>query len=174
MTDRTVGPIEDPDSESNLPDAPLRPIPDGGLGSAMPDWLQQPPAWKRASGHGARKAIPDPDTSVIDPRQMIDIDDLPQWLQQIARRGVESRPETPNLPAPSSVERSSPLSIPEEKGIAHEKPVPMHLPEENAMVEIRASEPPEHWWLSDSVVGALFIAIILTIIYVVLVASNVL
>jgi hypothetical protein len=105
---------------------------------------------------------------------MIDIDDLPQWLQQVAQRGVARIPDSPNVPAAAEIARPTPPSDSEESAVTDERPLPLHLPKENPLVELRPSGPPEHWWLSDSAVGALFIAIIITIIYVVLVASNVL
>lgn len=89
MSDR-----ETPDQETS-PTAEsreeMRPLPDGGLGANMPAWLRKPPAWRnlpRPEGDRdpASKELPEPDTSVIDPRTLVDVDDLPTWLQEIAAR----------------------------------------------------------------------------------------
>ncbi len=67
----------------------MRPIPDGGLKEAMPAWLKRPPAWRSMASAEERheRTMPEPDTSEIDPRSLVDISDLPQWLQTIAARG---------------------------------------------------------------------------------------
>jgi hypothetical protein len=175
MTDRTGRADEDPDTMPDGPREPIRPIPDGGLGTAMPDWLQQPPAWKRPSTGTPTKTIPPPDLSAIDPREMLDLDDLPQWLQQIAHRGpgqerLAREPgaleevESPPVPGPAAHVQERAL----ESNEPSKSPVPYDF------VEIRTKRSTTSWWMSDAVVGALFIAIILTIVYVVLMASNVL
>lgn len=78
----------------------MRPIPDGGLQQAMPEWLRRPPAWrdlpKRAESAAgtppepARKTLPEPDTSEIDPRSLVDVSDLPLWLQDLAARAQKA------------------------------------------------------------------------------------
>ena len=83
----------------------LRPLPDGGLGDAMPEWLRRPPAWRNLPAKPApekARELPEPDTSVIDPRTLIEVADLPPWLQAIAARGEErtggeSTPEEPSM-----------------------------------------------------------------------------
>lgn len=72
----------------------MRPIPDGGLKDAMPSWLKRPPAWRDLPTAEERRerALPEPDTSEIDPHTLVDISDLPNWLQAIAARG--------DIPAP--------------------------------------------------------------------------
>ena len=72
----------------------MRSIPDGGLKDAMPSWLKRPPAWRDLPTAEQRRerALPEPDTSEIDPRTLVDVNDLPQWLQAIAARG--------DIPAP--------------------------------------------------------------------------
>lgn len=67
----------------------LRPIPDGGLKDNMPGWLKRPPAWRNMPSAEQRheRTLPEPDTSEIDPKTLVDINDLPQWLQTIAARG---------------------------------------------------------------------------------------
>jgi len=73
----------------------MRTLPDGGLSDAMPEWLRRPPAWRELAGKDAPEAaspLPEPDTSVIDPRTFIDVSDLPPWLQAIAARDGEPAP----------------------------------------------------------------------------------
>lgn len=67
----------------------LRPIPDGGLKDTMPGWLKRPPAWRSMPSAEQRheRTLPEPDTSEIDPKTLVDVNDLPQWLQIIAARG---------------------------------------------------------------------------------------
>lgn len=74
---------------------PMRPIPDGGLKDAMPAWLKRPPAWRSLPTAEERfeRTLPEPDTSIIDPASLVDISDLPQWLQSIAAREIEPLPE---------------------------------------------------------------------------------
>lgn len=70
----------------------MRPLPDGGLQSTMPEWLRRPPAWRdlpRAETAGEVATVPEPDTSVIDPRTLVDVADLPPWLQGIGKRGTD-------------------------------------------------------------------------------------
>lgn len=91
---RTPNPADD-----ISPGDEMRPLPDGGLTEGLPEWLRRPPAWRNLprKEEGEELALPDPDTSVIDPRALVDIADLPMWLQQIAVRGEEpalSPPET--------------------------------------------------------------------------------
>lgn len=66
----------------------MRPIPDGGLKDAMPSWLKRPPAWRSMPTAEQRheRTLPEPDTSEIDPTTLVDISDLPMWLQVIAAR----------------------------------------------------------------------------------------
>lgn len=96
-----------PQSTSDEPEE-MRPIPDGGLQQSMPEWLRRPPAWRalpkkeepasetaeltaesatEETPAPAPEELPDPDTSEIDPRSLVDITDLPQWLQDLAARG---------------------------------------------------------------------------------------
>jgi hypothetical protein len=61
----------------------------------MPEWLRRPPAWRDmpAKPTSPTRELPKPDMSVIDPRTLIDVSDLPTWLQAIAARGGEPRLE---------------------------------------------------------------------------------
>lgn len=80
----------------------MRPIPDGGLQQSMPEWLRRPPAWRNLpkredpaatateEAPPAGKPLPEPDTSEIDPRSLVDVSDLPQWLQDLAAREREA------------------------------------------------------------------------------------
>jgi hypothetical protein len=98
-------PVSDPELASTERKAPetgeMRPIPDGGLQQAMPEWLRRPPAWRNlpkrdepapdtanaeALSAPPARELPDPDTSEIDPRSLVDVSDLPQWLQDVAAR----------------------------------------------------------------------------------------
>lgn len=74
---------------------PMRPIPDGGLKDAMPAWLKRPPAWRSLPTAEERfeRTLPEPDTSEIDPASLVDVSDLPQWLQSIAAREIDPHPE---------------------------------------------------------------------------------
>jgi hypothetical protein len=78
---------------SNQPDeaAELPPIPDGGLAKDFPDWLRERPRWATATTpHEA-------DTSAIDPRELVSLEDFPDWLQAIAT-DVEARQHDSTLP----------------------------------------------------------------------------
>lgn len=73
----------------------LRPIPDGGLKDSMPGWLKRPPAWRNMPTAEQRheRTLPEPDTSEIDPKSLVEVSDLPQWLQTIASRGDVPAPQ---------------------------------------------------------------------------------
>lgn len=88
--------------QPDIQDEEFRPIPDGGLGEAMPDWLKSRPAW--ANETPARQ-IPEPDTSPIDPRTLVREEDLPGWLLAISRRQLESREA-------ATIEEEAPISTP--------------------------------------------------------------
>lgn len=77
----------------------MRPIPDGGLKDAMPGWLKRPPAWRNMPTPEQRheRTLPDPDTREIDPRSLVDVSDLPQWLQTIAARSEEDSTESDHV-----------------------------------------------------------------------------
>lgn len=106
-----------PTTTSNGEGAPhddvLPSLPDGGLSEKMPDWLRRPPAWRSLPKADAARepdtpaavvrdpetvaaapprVLPEPDTSVIDPRTLVDVADLPEWLQEIAAREQASDP----------------------------------------------------------------------------------
>lgn len=88
--------MPDPRDEAKMP-----PIPDGGLSESMPDWLRRPPAWRTLKDADvvqtepvASDRLPEPDTSIIDPRSILTEDDLPLWLRNMGR-GMRSRHELP-------------------------------------------------------------------------------
>lgn len=82
----------------------LPPIPDGGLSESMPEWLRRPPAWRTLPDADVVQRepersgeLPEADSSVIDPREFLVDDDLPEWLRRFGQsaRGVgapEGRP----------------------------------------------------------------------------------
>lgn len=61
----------------------------------MPSWLKRPPAWRSVPSAEERRerALPEPDTSEIDPRTLLEVSDLPEWLQTLAARGDVPVPE---------------------------------------------------------------------------------
>lgn len=61
----------------------LRPIPDGGLASGIPDWLNKRPSWSRSA---PPVTVLEPDSSTIDPRFLVSDEDLPDWLRELASR----------------------------------------------------------------------------------------
>lgn len=103
MSERDTPTTTPPDDTSS--DQEMRSLPDGGLTEGLPDWLRRPPAWRdlarkapeaeKSIGEPANKpSLPEPNTSVIDPRTLVDVSDLPEWLQKIAARGEESALES--------------------------------------------------------------------------------
>jgi len=149
------------------------PIPDGGLSSAMPAWLRQPPAWKRADAPRPARTSPPPDASVIDIRTMLDVDDLPQWLRAVAQRdssqatpGNAIRLHEPEAGLSDGSGDTLTLATPVQAEIQHEPVDAAKTSPVNPRVEIQP------WWMSNGAIGGLLVAIILTMVYVVLVASG--
>jgi hypothetical protein len=169
----------------------------------MPAWLQQPPAWKRepVSVPAPIRTLPPPDVSVIDPRTMLDIDDLPRWLQNLSRSA--------DSPVGGAVAASHEFTPPEEDGSApraeeladvavnpdtpqeadQTPPLPDNV-DINARTdmesapateagstsrntEVLASSRPTPWWLSDRTLGLVLLGIVLAMIYVVLAVAGV-
>jgi hypothetical protein len=144
----------------------------------MPEWLQQPPAWKRpASAEEEPRSLPPPDTSPIDPRTMLALEDLPEWLQAIAARSNAS--SSPVIVGVGSDLRGdddgSPLVSEPEVAIGT-SPVESVVPPPLVANTATHTEPDHDraWWMSDRVMGALLVAVVLTLIYVILVASDIL
>lgn len=105
----TKRPLEADDA--SLPDSGQPPIPDGGLSDDMPEWLQRPPAWRGMTAREPeQRQLPPPDTSEIDPRTMVEIGDLPVWLQRIAARAAESE-STREDPATGEITEPTPPAL---------------------------------------------------------------
>jgi hypothetical protein len=88
--------MPDPRDEAKMPS-----IPDGGLSESMPEWLRRPPAWRTLKDDDVVQTepvvaehLPEPDTTVIDPRSLLTDDDLPLWLRNMGR-GRRSRRDLP-------------------------------------------------------------------------------
>lgn len=66
-------------------DRPLRPIPDGGLAKAMPDWLRGGESSRQPSAAVAEsKRIAD--STLTDTTSFVSENDLPEWIRQIAAK----------------------------------------------------------------------------------------
>jgi hypothetical protein len=181
--DRTPEPgaIENQDADS-----PRRSIPDGGLGAAMPAWLRQPPPWKQPPVQAGGRSLPEPDTSAIDPATMLDDDDLPQWLRDLAAPTASSTPVSrvtgaaeatamPDEPMhPPAISHRATAIVPDDSNrtfpsVGKSAPSPEPGPASN-----QAIPKPPPWWMSNLAIGILLIAIVLTMVYVILAASGVL
>jgi hypothetical protein len=170
----------DNDDQSHLP-----PIPDGGLADSMPEWLRRPPAWRTLPDRDVVQtepvetaALPEPDTSVIDPRTFLSDDDLPLWLRNLGRgragtvvhepavAGPESRPELEALrteetptsrfvpatpPAPPEASASQPRALPE-------RPT--------------AAAPSPRWWQGGGMVTLLAALLLIAIVAIVFLAIS--
>ena len=192
MTDETPT-AANRDDHDDLPAPDRRPIPDGGLNSAMPDWMRQTPSWKREAEPAAIRTIPEADTSIIDPRSLIDVNDLPQWLQAVAARSSPAARVSPPVdhagavvdqPFPIAPPTDDVTAAPASTAVERSRTGPgtwLPIPAADAPAErpdhVRLTpspldaEPP--WWMSDAVIAFLFVAIILTLIYVILAAAGV-
>lgn len=173
MSERTPPAGDEPDEAADGRQAIV--IPDGGLGAAMPEWLQQPPAWKRAREVGAVPDLPPPDTSEIDPRAMLDIEDLPRWLQDIAGREHEASAGAKAPIAPVRSPGQASALRPRDEATPSETPtVTYGWPGDETLPQPLRMTPDRPWWTSDLATGMLLAAVVLTMIYVILVASDVL
>jgi hypothetical protein len=164
---------EPDDAFVSPPDDP--PIPDGGLAGSMPDWLQRPPAWRGMTvREPERPDLPPPDTSVIDPRTMLSIDDLPAWLQRIAARAAESEGTTPDsFGRAEAPEKSAHGATPECRPAAEEQP-PVSTPEQPPMIALQlpsTSREQADWWRTKAVPIGLAILVLLIVVWVVLVTA---
>lgn len=150
-----------PRSDQGEPDA-LPPIPDGGLGSGMPEWLRRPPAWRSAGTSAAppaapAKALPHPDTSPIDPRSILTVEDLPAWLQGIAHAasiGGEADLEDPAVEQDSGASTLLPEPAPVLPGSARETSV-APSPERPAPTAVREPAPFLHQAGPGTVIASL-------------------
>ncbi|MBA2520747.1 MAG: hypothetical protein H0V24_13865 [Chloroflexia bacterium] len=90
---------------SDQENAPLPPIPAGGLARAMPEWL-------REGDPGVAAAPP---ASPTDPMGFITEDDLPPWLRHLAPDGAPARRhavDAPAIPAATEVPAAPLISLP--------------------------------------------------------------
>ena len=106
MSDKDERPAEETPKPAAQDDDPeMRPLPDGGLGENMPDWLRRPPAWRVLPATQMPAFEPDPetttpprelppeDTSVIEPTSLIEFDDLPRWLRELGTQRLTREDE---------------------------------------------------------------------------------
>jgi hypothetical protein len=164
-------------------------IPDGGLGSSMPEWLRRPPTWKQVADAPPTQQVPEPDTSLIDPATFLEIDDLPAWLQAVARRVEAHAAADRAAPAPEGADEPTEPSPEPARAIAPqpyaEPPLdatPAEIPTASLSRQVEHSSgpvplspgaPEPAWWMSEKVIGALMLAVLLALIYVILVATEV-
>lgn len=87
------------------PEPDMPPIPDGGLSTAMPEWLRRPPAWRTLPDREEARAatvestnLPQADTSAIDPRTFIQDNDLPEWLRSMRRSAPNPGVQPESIP----------------------------------------------------------------------------
>lgn len=116
----------------------MRPIPDGGLQDAMPSWLKRPPAWRNMPTAEERfeRTLPEPDTSEIDPKSLVDITDLPQWLQMIAAREAVPAPEPAIEHAVEQILQTQPEPDAVEIEVDNPDPEPVPIPEAEESVPV--------------------------------------
>lgn len=171
------------DSGSSSADA-SPPIPDGGLSASMPEWLQRPPAWRGMTvREPERRELPPPDMSVIDPRTMLQIDDLPEWLQRIAARATGGEPEEgaqtdPDVTVPVEGHFGAvPVEEPVKRPAADRRidaPVTLSVPAQaqpRPIVLLPApTSRPAVWWRSSLGVACIALVILLIVIWLILVS----
>ncbi len=182
MDERAKLPDPPDAGDASAPDADRPSIPDGGLGVTMPDWLQRPPAWRgMAVREPERRDLPPPDTSVIDPRTMLDLGDLPVWLQRIAARSVESETAAtdevepgngPSLEAPPEVDPPDTAS-PDAAGTAPVQPPAQGQERRAPKIALRPASPDQQtaWWKSRVALAGLVVFLVFLIVWAVLVAT---
>lgn len=197
MDERANGPELPESDDASPPDAEHRPIPTDGLAEALPDWLQRPPAWRGMTvREPAQRGLPPPDTSVIDPRTMLERGDLPVWLQRIAARSMASEltdahdvqpgPADPAVAAIQSVSTSPPEPAPDPGPPALETPEAPVLRRKHTLAPSQEPSAPKimfrpslqerqtPWWTSRAALGAmaaLVVFLIFLFVWVVLVAT---
>jgi hypothetical protein len=94
------------------------------------------------------REVPTPDMSTIDLATVLTADDLPEWLQEVARR-------------PASVSRERDIgSISSDAGDREIWTTDRVRPEVQMETSIRP------WWAGDRMLAGLLIAIVLTILFV--------
>jgi hypothetical protein len=137
-------------------------IPDGGLTSSLPAWMQAKPDWSGREGFTedirvvTDRVLPQPETGPIDLAAILSTEDVPAWLQSIALRrdnAQEILEETTELhPVPSSTRDDHP---------DRDQPVAL-------------SNGAQPWWASDRVMAGLLIAVIITLFFVLVTTARLL
>ncbi|HYJ13492.1 MAG TPA: hypothetical protein VEW66_07870 [Thermomicrobiales bacterium] len=131
-----------------------RAIPDGGLAaSGLPEWMQERPQWSvRPVAFDVpvlqARELPAPDVSTIDLATFLTADDLPVWLQDVARRPATGKDETGH--SSDSPDLSAGPARPDVESSLNAHVAPGTSP----------------WWTSDRIMAALLIAVVLTILFV--------
>lgn len=159
--------------EATADPPPLPPLPDGGLASAMPSWLREPPAAVAAAipVHPSVTAAPEPPPlgPVADPRTFLTDDDFPQWLHDLAARQKEQftlEPDGGIAPLLRSTEAIAALPAAEidaplpNNGAADSVPVPAEPAPATTPTSRNADVPPPR----DPWVSALLVLLFLSII----------
>lgn len=183
MDERAKQPDTPKTGDTAAADAGHPSIPDGGLSETMPAWLQRPPAWRGMTvREPERRDLPPPDTSVIDPRTMLDLGDLPLWLQRIAARSGElERVQTDESEPAASSEPAATLEpdpepperlAPDAPGAAPVQPPhdPERPPPEIAFIPATRDQRTA-WWRSRAALAGLAVFIVFVVVWVVLVAT---
>ena len=139
-------------------------IPDGGLAGSLPEWMQVKPEWTaRDKGDDVpierHRPVPEPDTSPILLADILTVDDLPDWLKAVAGRqdvtshDVRVGPEAESVVMPAEAK---------DGGSVQASPIALDLGDERSI---------EHpWWASDRVMAGLMIAVIVTLVFVLIMA----
>jgi hypothetical protein len=174
--------------ESNLP-----PIPDGGLSESMPEWLRRPPAWRTLKDSevvqtrpAETATLPEPDTSVIDPREFLTDDDLPPWLRSLGRgRGPRAIPGDDDSTVSASPTVSTVANAPDIQPLpvarfVPRQPIPMEptgrptaaTPRPVAGTRSRHRNVPRAWWQGASMVILLGSLLIIAIAVIVVLAVS--
>lgn len=166
-------------SDEQQPDH-MRPIPDGGLKDAMPAWLTRPPAWRAMPSAAERheRTLPESDTSTIDPRTLLEVSDLPKWLQTIAARGEIRLPE-PGASVDHAVEQvlvatrrvPEPIDILADPEPESDEPAPVEAVVDTSVVVDEPGVPAVERHRSPMLIGGLIAAgvIIVALIIVILI-----
>ena len=140
-------------------------IPDGGLAGSLPEWMQVKPEWTaRDKGDDVpierHRPVPEPDSSPILLADILTVDDLPDWLKAVAgRHDVTSRDARveptvePDVVMLAEVEDDTPGKV---------SPIALDLGGGG-----RVEHP---WWASDRVMAGLMIAVIVTLVFVLIMA----
>lgn len=148
--------------ERQQPGRPVA-IPDGGLGAALPDWMQEKPEWSDRDESVVStlirdRPVPNPDTSPILLADIVTIDDLPGWLRDVARRPAADAPVSADGDVATGQAEPDLTSEPA-------APVTTFTPGRS---DTNGSEHP--WWASDRAMAGLLIAVIITLFFVLITA----